>query len=311
MILKEQIDLELPQKEQMALVAKALSSGIRLSILDILKDAPLNISEIAKRLSLPISSAALHMKTLEDAGLIITQSLPGIRGAQRVCNLKVDRISFTLLNQSDINASQNVITESMPIGNYFDCQINAPCGVVSDTTYLSADDNIYGFFSPQKHTAQLLWFTQGYLEYRFSNYALKKLTNIKSLEFSFEICSEATGYSNSWKSDISFWINQIDLGHFTSLGDYGGRRGKLNPDWWNEKLTQFGMLKTLTINESGSYIDNELISNHTITELELRENDFFTFRLGVKKDAKYVGGMNLFGEKFGDHPQNIVLRIVY
>ena len=311
MILKEQFDLDLSQPEALASIAKALSSEVRIQILDIIKKQPLNISEIAKQLNLPISSAALHMKTLEDAGLIITQSLPGIRGAQRVCNLKVDKVTITLLNQFDVPNTNSVVTENMPIGNYFDCKITAPCGVVSDSTYLSADDNTYGFYSPQKHTTQLLWFTKGYLEYRFPNYSIKKIKEIKSVEFSFEICSEAPGYNNNWKSDISFWINGIDIGHFTSLGDYGGRRGKLNPDWWNENLTQFGLLKTVTINKSGSYIDDVLISEYTIDEFHLKEQDFFTFRIGINENAKYVGGLNLFGEKFGDHPQNIVVKIIY
>lgn len=311
MILKEQFDLDLSQQEQLSLVAKALSSHVRLQILDILKSQPLNISEIADQMKLPISSAALHMKTLEEAGLIITQSLPGIRGSQRVCNLKVDKVNITLLNQFDIPGTQNIILDNMPIGNYSDCKITAPCGVVSDTTYLSADDSIYGFYSPLKHTAQLIWFTQGYLEYRFSNYSLKKVKDMHSIEFSFEICSEAAGYNNHWKSDISFEINGIDVGYFTSLGDYGGRRGKLNPDWWNQNLTQFGMLKTLVVNQEGSYIDDELISPHTINDLNLKEGDYYSFRIGVKADSKYVGGLNLFGEKFGDHPQNINVRVIY
>jgi predicted transcriptional regulator len=32
-------------------------------------------------------------------------------------------------------------------------------------------------------------------------------------------------------------------------------------------------------------------------------------KIGVKPDAKYVGGFNLFGEKFGDYPQSIIMQL--
>jgi predicted transcriptional regulator len=34
-------------------------------------------------------------------------------------------------------------------------------------------------------------------------------------------------------------------------------------------------------------------------------------RIGIKDTAKNIGGLNLFGEKFGDHPQNIQMRLDY
>jgi predicted transcriptional regulator len=34
-------------------------------------------------------------------------------------------------------------------------------------------------------------------------------------------------------------------------------------------------------------------------------------RIGNKPDAEYIGGFNLFGEKFGDHEQNIILSFAY
>ena len=37
----------------------------------------------------------------------------------------------------------------------------------------------------------------------------------------------------------------------------------------------------------------------------------FRLRIGIKEDAKYVGGVNLFGREFGDTDQNILLQIAY
>lgn len=309
--MKEHIELDFSEKEQISKVAKALSSSVRLEILDILREKPLNISEISEKMGIPISSTALHMKVLEDSGIVITQSMPGLRGSQRVCGLKINQVTMTLLNQQENISKDNIYTETMPIGNYFDCKITAPCGIASENTFLSSEDSVYGFYSPEKHTAQILWFTQGYLEYRFPNIQMQKLKHIKSLEFSMEICSEAPGYNNSWKSDITFWINGKEIGFFTSPGDYGGRRGKQTPQWWDNNMTQFGVLKSLSITEEGTFLDGEFFSPLTLSDFSLRDNPYISFKLGVKEDAHYVGGLNLFGEKFGDYAQNILMKIIY
>lgn len=309
--MKEHIELDFSEKEQISKVAKALSSNVRLEILDILREKPLNISEISEKMGIPISSTALHIKVLEDSGIVITQSMPGLRGSQRVCGLKINQVTMTLLNQQENFPKDNIYTETMPIGNYFDCKITAPCGIASENTFLSSEDSVYGFYSPDKHTAQILWFTQGYLEYRFPNIQMQKLKHIKSLEFSMEICSEAPGYNNSWKSDITFWINGKEIGFFTSPGDYGGRRGKQTPQWWDNNMTQFGILKSLSITEEGTFLDGEFFSPLTLSDFSLRDNPYISFKLGVKEGAHYVGGLNLFGEKFGDYAQNILMKIIY
>ena len=309
--MKEHIELDFSEKEQISKVAKALSSNVRLEILDILREKPLNISEISEKMGIPISSTALHIRVLEDSGIVITQSMPGLRGSQRVCGLKINQVTMTLLNQQENFPKDNIYTETMPIGNYFDCKITAPCGIASENTFLSSEDSVYGFYSPEKHTAQILWFTHGYLEYRFPNIQMQKLKHIKSLEFSMEICSEAPGYNNSWKSDITFWINGKEIGFFTSPGDYGGRRGKQTPQWWDNNMTQFGVLKSLSITEEGTFLDGEFFSPLTLSDFSLRDNPYISFKLGVKEDAHYVGGLNLFGEKFGDYAQNILMKIIY
>ena len=309
--MNELIELVFSEKEQISKVAKALSSNVRLEILDILREKPLNISEISEKMGIPISSTALHIRVLEDSGIVITQSMPGLRGSQRVCGLKINQVTMTLLNQQENFPKDNIYTETMPIGNYFDCKITAPCGIASENTFLSSEDSVYGFYSPEKHTAQILWFTQGYLEYRFPNIQMQKLKHIKSLEFSMEICSEAPGYNNSWKSDITFWINGKEIGFFTSPGDYGGRKGKQTPQWWDNNMTQFGVLKSLSITEEGTFLDGEFFSPLTLSDFSLRDNPYISFKLGVKEDAHYVGGLNLFGEKFGDYAQNILMKIIY
>lgn len=309
--MKEHLEFDFSDQVTIAHISKALSSPVRLQILALISERPLNISEIAQRFSIPISSAAMHMNILEEAGIVITQSLPGVRGSQKVCGLKIGKVAFSLLNPSFAVNGNSIMIDQMPIGNYFDFKVSAPCGIVSDAAFLSSEDHPYGFYSPEKHTAQLLWLTHGYLEYRFSNYRIKKLQTIKTLEFSMELCSEAPGYNNTWKSDIFFEVNAIPAGMYTSEGDFGGRPGKLNPEWWDKNMTQYGTLVKLTIDHSGTYINESLVSDYTLDHYRPCSGDCISLKLGVHKDARYVGGMNLFGEGFGDHRQNIEMKIVY
>ena len=96
------------------------------------------------------------------------------------------------------------------------------------------------FYLPEHSEAQLIWFTQGYLEYRVNRSLLREAGSMENVEISFEACSEAQGYNNDWPSDITLWINRREVGTFTSAGDFGGTRGAQNPAWWSDTMTQYG-----------------------------------------------------------------------
>jgi predicted transcriptional regulator len=53
------------------------------------------------------------------------------------------------------------------------------------------------------------------------------------------------------------------------------------------------------------------VSGTTIRDLALNESSFISIRIGVKADAEHVGGINLFGSRFGNYPQDLVLWIGY
>ncbi|MDF2586497.1 MAG: transcriptional regulator, TrmB [Anaerocolumna sp.] len=305
--MKSELKIKLDDKEVLVNVGKALSSPMRIDILEFLSMKPAIISDVATHFSIPLSSAALHIKTLEIAGLISVQPIPGSKGAQKLCGVLVSKVDIDILRENIINPHL-LFHEDMPIGCYFDYEVSPPCGIVSEISDLGAEDSISGFFSPERYKAQLIWLTHGYLEYRFSNTILKS-TPANKIQFTFEICSEALGYNHNWRSDVSIWMNGTEIGLIECPGDYGGRKGKLNPYWWNDSSTQYGDLRKIWITDNGCFIDEMKVSNHTITSLGLNKGNFMTFKIGVKADAEYMGGLNLFGEKFGDYPQNIVMEI--
>ncbi len=198
----------------------------------------------------------------------------------------------------------------VPIGQFVDMQVSAPCGILSEHSIIGEMDEPRSFFEPERVGAQLIWFRRGYLEYRFPN-RVPRGSSIRNLELSMELCSEAPLHNLDWPSDISLWINGKELGTWTSPGDFGGERGLLTPQWWGSENTQYGLLKTWRINSEGSFIDGRRISNVKLDELELDDKPYVTVRIGIKPDARNDGGLNLFGSKFGNYETDMRMKLDY
>lgn len=306
--MKQVVNMNLDNIKNLAAIGKALSVEDRIEIIKLLCTYDLNVNEIAEKLSIPASTAATHVKVLEEAGLIKTTLQPGVRGSMKVCSKDLEEIQILLETKDNVEYRSEVI--NMPIGNFVDYKVEPTCGIVSEKGHIDEEDEPRCFYNPNRIQAKLLWFGKGYLEYRFPNNFLKNIKE-KKLELSMELCSEDHEYNFDFPSDITVWVNDIEVGTWTCPSDFGGRRGKLNPDWWPDKNTQYGILKTWSMTEQGSFIDNEKVSEITLSEYRLSENEYISVRIGIKEDAKNVGGINLFGNSFGDYPQDIRMKIIY
>jgi predicted transcriptional regulator len=287
---------------------KALDSLNRVRILRYLSNKVASVSEIGAALDLPTSTAALHIETLEEAGLIRSEMAPASRGLQKVCARMYDKIVLDL-PVLDVPREQ-AIEMTMPIGAFVDCQVTPTCGLLSETGIIGLLDDPASFYEPDHSNAQLLWFHQGYVEYRFPN-RIPGMARPDSLRLSMEVCSEAPLYNLKWPSDVTVWVNDIEIGTWTSPADFGGERGRLTPEWWTPRNTQFGLLKYWHVNTEGAEVDGMRASDVTIEKLKLTNSPFIAVRIGVKPDAEYVGGLNLFGSRFGNYPQDLVMRIGY
>lgn len=303
------LTLSLSEPEQLAAVAKALSSPMRARMLSLLNKRAMNVGELAEALGLPVSTAALNVRQLEEAGLIAAEIQPGIRGAMKLCSRRIDSVSMNLVPKDEDGA--NALTMQLPIGSYADAaDIRAECGLVCEHGWIGESNAPRAFYHPDRLKAQMLWFQSGFLEYRFS---LGEIApgQVEWLEFSMEISSNAPLYRSDFKSDISVFVNDRPLGIWTSPGDYGSRRGRLNPAWWSDTMSQYGLLKTWRVDAAGSHLDGQPSSGTTLDSLALGKRDYIALRIGVDRDARHAGGLNLFGERFGDCAQAIVMRLGY
>ncbi|GGH84404.1 putative transcriptional regulator [Pullulanibacillus pueri] len=288
-------------------ILKALANEHRMKILTMLNKGPLNVNEISERLHLPFSTTAVNVKKLEDAGLITTEMIPG-RGSQKISSSRYDRISIELKN--DLPAPNDSIIIEMPIGEYVNCEVAPTCGLLSEDEILGLHDDPRSFYEPIHKQAQLLWFRSGHVEYRFPN-RIPYGALSTAFEISAELCSEAPYSKLDWPSDITLWINDVELGTWTSPSDFGGQRGFLTPTWWETHNTQYGLLKRWRITDQGCYIDGTKISDTTIDVLKLSSKPYISVKFGVKEDAVNKGGMNLFGKRFGNYEQDIIMKVQY
>lgn len=297
------------ESDEIVLVAKALSSPARIRILEYLQDKNANVSEIATGLSMPRATADLHISILADAGFLRFETLPAKRGVQKMCSRNHDIIVLHVPKTRG-NEKNDVVITDMPIGNFVDYDVTSICGLANESTVIGNHDDIASFHEPERVTAQIIWFGVGHLEYRFP-FRPNEGRQPKELQLSMEICSEAEGHHLDWPSDIFLEVNDVLLGTWTSPADFGGERGILTPSWWQTENSQFGVLKSWRVGSGGTTLDGEPRSDVTLDDLALESRPYVKVRLGVKPDAVNVGGLNLFGEKFGNNAQGIVLKLEF
>lgn len=290
------------------MIFKALGNPLRLRILQLLSNHAFTVSQITETLEMPTSTVNQHLRVLEEAGLIETDLRPATRGTEKVCVGVYKRLECNLVPTSA--PPEQAIEISMPIGAYADFQVTRPCGLASPLNLIGMQGDPDAFLEPEHINADILWFSTGYVEYRFPKRLPPRAATV-SLYLSLELCSEAPGHNDDWPSDITVWINDVEVGTWTSPGDFADTRGLLNPDWWPSNNTQYGSLKSWQVNEDGSYIDGLRVSDVVVTNLDIEARPYISVRIGVKPDADYRGGVNIFGRHFGNFPQDIVMRMVY
>ena len=294
--------------DQLDAVLKALASEPRRRILALLGDALHNVSEIAEALALPVSTANMHVGVLERAGLLITDHRPAARGSQKVCTRAFDTVTVRMPTPRPEQGS--MIELAVPIGSYVDCQASPSCGLAGAEGIIGLFDDPASFYDPDRTDAQLLWFHHGHVEYRVAH-RLPPTAALQSVHVSAEVCSEAPLHHDDWPSDITLWLNGIEVGSWTSPADFGGQRGTLTPGWWENHNSQYGLLKVWQVNAQGSWVDGIRVSDVRLTALRIPDRPYLTVRLGVKPRARHVGGLNLFGRRFGNYPQDLVVRLKY
>jgi predicted transcriptional regulator len=298
------LELNADNKERLCLVGRALSVPVRIDMVGLLFHRDYSILELAQELHLPASSAGVHVRVLEEAGIISTvrKTMDGVN--VKICHL-VKVLVHIILRTSTLNLDE-ISTLQIPIGSFSACEASGRCGLISETAFIGVEDDPRSFYLLEKGAAQLIWMEKGFLEYRLPN-ILPNHKKCKQFSLSMELCSEAPGFDENYRSDIYLSINNISCGYYQSAGDYGLRRGLHTPAFWQNGLTQYGKLVTWTINNSGVFINMKKVSDTPLGAFNLEAKSHILMRLECKENSEFCGGINLFGERAGDYSQAIVM----
>ena len=290
-------------------ILRGLASPLRLRIMrHLLKQGPLNINQIAKAFRQPQSTIASNIQILEETGLIETKISKASKGQQKICYAYYSEI-VVKIDPEATNRGKDIIEVEMPLGLYTTSNVSAPCGLCSTEKILGMLDVPELFLDPARVKAALVWFGRGYIEYKFPNNAKVINANVEALEFIMELSSEVPGTNVDWPSDISLWVNGIKIGTWQCPGDYGDQRGLLTPHWWKLEGSQYGILTSWRISREGTYLGDIKLSNVTLDELQLAEHHSVKLRIGIDDKAGLPGGINIFGRGFGNHDQDIKMRL--
>lgn len=288
---------------------KGLASEIRIKILTELRLGQKNINELAAVLNLPQSTVATNITTLEKANLISYEIRKASKGNQKVCKNIYDEYVITF--QEIEHDNEESIRVEMPVGLFIEYDISPPCGMCTSKKIVGYLDTPESFLEPERISAGLLWFEKGFVKYQFPNNSLNKKKPVRKLELIVELSSEIPGTNPKWLSDITLFVNEKDVGTWTSPGDFGDKRGKYTPEWWKLEGSQYGLLKTWMVTENGTFIDGVQISNLNISDLNLASHHSIKVSFEIKNNAENIGGINIFGKGFGNYDHDILLILSF
>lgn len=284
----------------------ALASETRLHIIELLGDRSMNLRELADELEISVAIVSRHVKMLESVGILRCSNVPSAHGLQKLCSLARNGVALSYRSEK---MPPNIQTCQIPVGSYVDWDVRPTCGLSTTAGIIGEVDDPRYFADPAHSEAQMIWVGSGYLGYVIPNYMTGR-QRISSIRFQMELCSEAPGYNERWPSDIRFHVNDRYVGYWTCSGDFGDCNGVLTPDWWDYG-TQYGMLKTLSVTEAGTFIDGSPISGITIDDLNIAYGKPIHFKIESPRDAENAGGFCLFGKGFGNYDQDINVSIEY
>lgn len=307
-LVEEERMLHIPSLKEGLDVFKALGSEIRVEIITLLlENNAMNMNDLANRLNIANSALTYHIKLLEECGLVqVSNEIEG-HGNQKKCSVCTEKILI------DIHArkqNKDVYQTSIKVGHYTDYQIYPSCGLANAKSLLGEVDDIRYFAHQSRYSADILWFSRGYVEYVIPTF-IPEGQKITQISFSMELGSETPEYNNDWPSDISFILNDKKCATWTSPGDLGGVKALFTPEWWYDNWGQYGILKVLKINTEGTFIDGNRVSDITIDEFNLDYMSMIKLRLEVEENAEHVGGLTIFGKGFGNYNQDIEVSINY
>lgn len=302
-----------------AKIVKALSSDVRLRILELLETEDLNIQSISQKLGLGKTTTLTHINILQESGFIRTRYVPGTIGNQKICQKVYDRLVFNFSPQKEAE-EESAMEIDVPVGNYFNPSAYPPCGLATKNSVIVHWDDPGVFYDPKRIEADLLWLAYGELEYQVPLYNVFSPSEWNQLDITLEVSAQG-GIINhkelrfpssidkseitDGESTISFWINDTKIGTHLVKEYEKGEGGKLTPTWW--KGSNYGELIHISITKECCTINGATYPDIHLDMLNIHE--VLRFKLGNEPESPKKSGFNIYGEHFGNYNQSIKFSI--
>ena len=290
---------------------RTLGSESRMQIVTLLAaNTEMSLSELSAALGVTQGALTTHIRMLEEQDLIDVTVRHTAHGLQKVCSLKDYEVLLNVYPSVEESQTKVYQTE-VPIGHYSDYSVNTGCGLVTEKALVGSEDDRRVFSYPERLDAQMLWFHDGFIEYRIPNF-LPENNRIVQLTISVEMCCAEQGSEQDLFSDIDYYLNGRKIGSWlASTQDRNISRGIYTPAWYKSPMRQHGFLKMLVINNAAIYIDGNIIQETGTNWPFLDENGEMRFRIETHSSGEHPGGVALYGKQFGNYNQNIQVIVHY
>src|SRR5687768_16206757 len=116
-------------EETIVAMLKALASLPRWRILQYLSEGGRTVTDVARALDMPSSTAAAQIKILEEARFIHTELQAATHGLEKVCTRTYDNLTLQLPYLS--GHQPNAADVWMPVGAYTSFDVNPTCGLAT------------------------------------------------------------------------------------------------------------------------------------------------------------------------------------
>lgn len=297
------MDLNLKNDSEDALkVFTALSNIDRLKIVELIDYKETPISKIKEELQISSPSLSKHLKILEDAKLIKLNYGTNELWKKKFVSLTTDNISVHFPQKVFPELSK--IRETVKIGHFINFDATPSCGMATNSRIIGKIDDAKSFLNQERVNASIIWLSQGFIEYKIPK-PLKNGDEIALLDINLELASEFPISNNTWPTSLKIILNNIPIASVFIPGNFSDVRGKYTPDWWDDDFSQYGLLKHIRINQHDTSVDGVKASDLTLKDTKIEEEDFINFKIEIEQYQNRYGGLTLFGEKWGNHPQDI------
>ena len=186
-------------------VFKALSTPMRLRIMELIYEQEMSMNDLAEALGLTNSAISLHVGKLESAGLVTIRTSSGKRGIMKIIQPVYSRMIVDIAPQAQ---PRHCYQDDIAVGCYTACEIHPTCGLATAANIIGELDVPRVFSYPERFRAGILWFAYGSITYNLPN-RLNAGQVLRELQISFEVSSECPEINEDYPSDIYFDINGI------------------------------------------------------------------------------------------------------